>query len=108
MARIRRHAPSAREAPVRLSPNKIEYLAEKVLAMIESDPHIHIQSNSDLVYRVVADTIYDDIKTEDEIDEEVEELLEQYRNQVRSMEMDVGALRTKMKREIAKKRGFLL
>lgn len=93
---------------MRLSPNKIEYLAEKVLEMIETNPQIHIQTNSDLVYRVIADTVYDDIKTEDEIDDEVEELLEQYRSQVRSMEMDVGALRSKMKREIAKKRGFLI
>lgn len=93
---------------MRLSPNKIEYLAEKVLEMIEADPQVHIQTNPDLIYRVVADTIYDDIKTEDEIDDEVEELLEQYGSKVRAMEMDVGALRTKMKREIAKKRGFLL
>jgi len=93
---------------VRLSPNKIEYLAEKVLDMIEKDRQIHIQTNSDLVYRVVADILYDDIKTEDAIDEEVEELLQQYRSKVNAMDIDVGALRNKMKREIAKKHGFLL
>lgn len=93
---------------MRLSPNKIEYLAEKVLDMIEKDRQIHIQTNSDLVYRVVADILYDDIKTEDAIDEEVEELLQQYRSKVNAMDIDVGALRNKMKREIAKKHGFLL
>lgn len=93
---------------MRLSPNKIEYLSETVLEMIEKDPQIHIQTNSDLVYRVIVDHLYADIKAEDDIDDEVEELLEQYRGKVNAMDIDVGALRTKMKREIAKKHGFML
>ncbi len=97
-----------RGADVRLSPNKIEFLAEKLLEMIERDPRLHIQTNSDLVYRAIVDTIYDDMRTEDQIEAEVEELLKQHLGEIRAMEMDYGALRAKMKREIARKQGFVL
>ncbi len=93
---------------MRLSPNKIEFMAEEILAMMEKDASVHIQTNADLVYRAVADIIYADIKAEDDLDAEVDELLEQYKSQIRVTEMDVGALRTKMKRELAKKKGFIL
>jgi len=93
---------------VRLSPNKIDFLAEKVLEMIERSPSVHIQTNPDLVYRVVADTFYDDMRAEEALDEEVDELLKQHRGEIQAMDMDYGALRAKMKREIAKKRGFTL
>ncbi|MDO9694823.1 MAG: DUF507 family protein [Candidatus Latescibacteria bacterium] len=93
---------------MRLSPNKIEFLAEKLLEMIERDSRLHIQTNSDLVYRAIADTIYDDMRTEDQIETEVEELLKQHLGEIRAMEMDYGALRAKMKREIARKQGFVL
>ncbi len=93
---------------MRLSPNKIDFLAEKVLEMIERAPEVHIQSNPDLVYRVIADTFYEDIRAEEEIDEEVDELLKAHNNEIRAMDMDYGALRAKMKREICKKHGFIL
>lgn len=93
---------------MRLSPNKIEFLAEEVLNMLEKDPGVHIQTNPDLVYRVLADTFYENMKAEEAIDEEVDELLTQYKGQISAMEMDYGDLRNKMKREIAKKKGFVL
>lgn len=93
---------------MRLSPNKIDFMAEKVLEMIELAPVIHIQTNPDLVYRVVADTFYDDMRAEEELDAEVDELLKEHRGEIQAMDMDYGALRAKMKREIAKKHGFIL
>lgn len=93
---------------MRLSPNKIDYLAEKLLGLIESDQRLHIQTNPDLVYRAIADTIYDDVRQEEEIEEEVDELLKQHQGEINAMDMDYGVLRAKMKREIARKRGFVL
>ncbi len=97
-----------RETAVRLSPNKIDFLAEKVLEMIEKAPDLHIQTNADLVYRVIADTFFDDMRAEEDLDAEVDELLAEYRGEIQAKDMDYGALRAKMKREIAKKRGFTL
>ena len=93
---------------MRLSPNKIDFLAEKVLEMIERTPVVHIQTNSDLVYRVIADTFFDDMRAEEDIEAEVDELLKEHRGEIQAMDMDYGALRAKMKREIAKKHGFTL
>jgi hypothetical protein len=96
------------EAAVRLSKFKIEYLSEKILKMIQEQGQIHIIANEDLVVRAAADTIYENILAEDEIDTEVDDLLKENYNEIKAMEMDVGALRQKMKREIARKRGFVL
>jgi hypothetical protein len=93
---------------VRLSPQKIEYVADKILKLIQDNQRVHILSNVDLVQRSVADTIYANMKTEEEIDEEVDILLSQHRGEIEAMEMNLGMLRAKMKREIAKKRDFTL
>ena len=93
---------------MRLSPNKIDFISEKILEMLESAPNIHIQTNSDLVYRAVSDVIFDNMRAEDEIDDEVDALLESHRMEISSQDMDYGSLRINMKREIAKKRGFVL
>lgn len=93
---------------MRLSKHKIEYLATKVLKMIQEHGEIHIISNTDLVERAAYDAIYENLQTEQEIDDQVEELLNQNYNEIRAMEMDVGALRNKMKREIARKKNFTL
>lgn len=93
---------------MRLSKFKIEYLSDRILKMIQDQKEVHIISNEDLVFRAVADTIYENIVEEDAIDNEVDALLKQNYNEIKAMEMDVGALRQKMKREIARKRGFTL
>ena len=48
------------------------------------------------------------MRIEEEIDEEVDVLLSQHRGEIEAMEMNLGILRAKMKREVAKKRGFTL
>ena len=93
---------------MRLSKNKIEYLSDKVLKMIQEHGQIHIIANADLLTRAVDDVIFQNIASEDEIDAEVDDLLKENYNEIKAMEMDVGALRNKMKREIARKRGFTL
>jgi hypothetical protein len=96
------------EAFVRLSPNKIEFIADETVAMLEKEAGIHIQTNADLVFRVIVDIIFENMKAEEAIDEEVDELLAQYKGQISAMEMDFGSLRSSMKREIIKKKGFIL
>lgn len=93
---------------MRLSKHKIDYLSGKVLKMIQEHPEIHIVANADLVERAAYDAIFENMEIEQEIDDEVEKLLEQNYNEIRAMEMDVGALRNKMKRELARKRNFIL
>ena len=93
---------------MRISKHKIEYLSDKVLKMLQEHPMIHPDPNTDLVTRAIDDAIFENMQAEDEIDEAVEALINQNRNEIRAMEMDLGALRNKMKRELARKKGFVL
>lgn len=93
---------------MRLSNRKIEHLGKRVLKLMQDDPRIHPSANVDLVLRAVEDAVADNLRLEEEIDEEVERLLAQNLNEIRAMEMDVGALRAKIKRELARKRKFVL
>ncbi len=92
---------------MRLTRYKVEYLTDKVLKLFQENSRIHFD-NADLVARSVYDSILANLEAEDEIDEEVEAMLDQYRGEISAMEMDMGMLRNKIKREVAKKRGFTL
>lgn len=93
---------------MRLSKNKIEYLSDKILKMLQEHPQVHLAGNTDLVVRCIDDAIFHNMELEDEIDAEVEAHITENVNEIRAMDMDVGALRNKIKRELARKRGFTL
>jgi hypothetical protein len=93
---------------LRLTPNKIEYLAGTLLKMFQENARIHITGTADLVTRRIEDIIYENMRQEEEIDEEVDTLIQKHKGEIQTLEMDMGALRNKFKREIAKKRGFIL
>lgn len=93
---------------MRLSPTKIEYLADRIVTMMQEDGKIHLTSHVETVWKTVADSIFANMREEEAIEEEVDKLIEQHRGEIRTMEMDVGDLRRKFKREVARKRGFIL
>ncbi len=98
----------AREITLRISKRKIEYLSDRILKMLQEHPRVHLDDNIDLVTRAIDDAIFENMLQEEEIDSEVETLVSQNKNEIRAMEMDVGALRNKIKRELARKKGFTL
>lgn len=93
---------------MRLSPNKIEYLADRILALMQESPLIHLTTNVDTVWKTVADTIFANMREEESIDQEVEALLARHKYEIQGLEMDVAELRRKFKREVARRRGFTL
>ena len=93
---------------MRLSKHKIEYLSDKLLKMLQEHPGVHLDTNTDLVVRCIDDAIFHNMELEDEIDAEVEAHIAENVNEIRAMDMDVGALRNKIKRELARKKGFVL
>jgi hypothetical protein len=97
-----------RRSPLRLSRRKIEHLSDRILKLFQQDPRIHVAADNDLVVRAIDDAIFENMQVEDEIDAEVEALVQQNRAEISAMEMDVGALRNKIKRELARKRGFVI
>jgi hypothetical protein len=96
------------EVGVRLSPNKIEYLADRVLLLIQEHSKVHLASNVETVHKTIADTIFANMREEDEIEAEVDDLLRVHKAEIQVMEMDFTDLRRKFKREVAKRRGFVL
>jgi hypothetical protein len=96
------------EVRLRLSPDKIRYLADRILLLIQEHPKVHITSNVETVHKTIADTIFANMRQEDEIEAEVDDLLRQHRAEIQVMEMDLTELRRKFKREVAKRRGFVL
>lgn len=93
---------------MRLSPNKIEYLADRVVTLCQESPQIHLTTHVDTVWKSVVDAIYSDMRAEEAIDNEVDELLAKHKLEIQGMEMDVGDLRRRFKREVCRKHGFIL
>ncbi|MBE0564344.1 MAG: DUF507 family protein [Krumholzibacteria bacterium] len=93
---------------MRLSRRKIEHLSDRILKLIQQDRRIHLAGSVDLVVRAVDDAIFANMQAEAEIDEEVEATVQKHLAEIRAHEMDVGALRAKIKRELARKRGFVI
>ena len=93
---------------MRLSKYKIEHLSDKILKMLQDHPQMHPNENIDLVTRAIDDAIFENMQAEQEIDDEVEKLVFANKNEISAMDMDVGALRSQMKRELCRKQGFIL
>jgi hypothetical protein len=93
---------------MRLSPNKIEYLAEKLVRIMRDREDISLNIPFEELVRIVEWEFTDELKVEDEIDDEVDVLLEQYERQIMSQDLDQMMLRRKLKQELARKRGYTL
>ncbi|MCB9513317.1 MAG: DUF507 family protein [Candidatus Latescibacteria bacterium] len=93
---------------MRLSPGKIEYLAEKLVRIMRDHEDVSLNIPADELVRIIEWEFVDELKVEDEIDAEVNVLLEQYERQIMSQDLDQMMLRRKLKQELAKKRGYTL
>ncbi|MCB1161165.1 MAG: DUF507 family protein [Candidatus Krumholzibacteriia bacterium] len=93
---------------MRLSPAKIEYLAEKLVRIMRDHEDVSLNIPADELVRIIEWEFVDELKVEDEIDAEVNVLLEQYERQIMSQDLDQMMLRRKLKQELAKKRGYTL
>jgi len=93
---------------MRLSPNKIEYLSEKIVRLMREKEGIFIPGDEDELARVIGWEIEEYLKIEEEIDDEVDQVLEQYERQIMTNDMDQSVLRRKLKSELARKRGYVL
>lgn len=93
---------------MRLSPTKIEYLAEKIVRIMRDDDRFEFKISEEELTRVIEWEFTEELKIEDELDDEVDKLLEQYERQIMTQDLDQMMLRRKLKGELAKKRGYTL
>ncbi len=93
---------------MRLSPHKIDYLAEKLLRLMREHEGVAFNIEPDELERIIAWEITEELRIEDEIDDEVSTLLDQYERQIAHQDLDQMLLRRKLKQELARKRGYTL
>lgn len=93
---------------MRLSPHKIEYLAEKLVRLMREHEAVSLNLPEDEMQRVIEWEFVEELKIEDEIDDEVNTLLDQYERQIMTQDLDQRMLRRKLKHELARKRGYTL
>ncbi|MCP4545912.1 MAG: DUF507 family protein [bacterium] len=93
---------------MRLSPAKIEYLADKMIKIMREREDISFLIEEDELARIIGWEITEELKIEDEIEDEVDKVLEQYERQIMNQDMDQTMLRRKLKTEIARKRGYTI
>ncbi len=93
---------------MRLSRNKIEYLADKLVRLMRENDAVSFNVDEEELCRIIEWEFTEELKIEDELDDEVDVLLEQYERQIMSQDLDQMMLRRKLKSELARKRGYTL
>jgi hypothetical protein len=92
---------------MRLSEAKIRYLSERLARWLESRADVELLAGSDVVALDLAAVFRDELRLEDELEEEVERVIRDHRAKI-SGNMDLGLLRQKIKKQLAKERGIVL
>ncbi len=93
---------------MRLSPTKIEYLAEKIVHIMRDRDDVSFNLSEDDLARAIEFEFIEELKIEDEIDDEIDALLEQHERQIMSGDLDQMMLRRKLKTKLARERGYTL
>lgn len=93
---------------MRLSPRKIEYLADKLVRLMREHESVSSNVDEEELARIIEWEFTEELKIEDEIDDEVDKLLDQYDRQIMGQDLDRAVLRRKLKNELARKRGYTL
>ena len=93
---------------MRLKPEKVEYLAKKVVKDFGTLKKLEMIVPADQVEGAVRRVILDDLRREDDLEREAEEILKQYRQRIDLQNMSYNTLVAKTKQELARKRKIIL
>ncbi len=93
---------------MRLRPEKVEYLANKITQELQKLKAVKFSAPSDHVAASIKRVILHDLQREDEIEKEAEELLRQHRQKIEFSSVSYGTLLQKAKQEIARRRKVVL
>ena len=93
---------------MRLSPRKVQYLSEKIVAQLSEKLKADWPEGQDVAMRAIVAAIREDLEMEEEIDREAEKYIDDNLRQIERENMDVYVLRKKIREELARKRGVVL
>jgi len=93
---------------MRLNTNQIQYICERVLKDLKEKNLIVFHSDEQSVLKRMMAEFEKNLKDEEAIDLEAKKLLAQHQGELNSSGMNQGKFFMMLKKEIAKKKGFVL
>lgn len=93
---------------MRLTPEKVQQLADLVARSLEENPEVEVKIKADDLRATIGKLITEDLKEEEEIEDEARRTLEQHREQIRRSGANFDEMLQKSIRKLARDRGFTL
>jgi hypothetical protein len=93
---------------MRLRTDQIEKLSLGILKHLKGKKLIQIKAGEEIVLKKIKDVITQNLEEEDELEAQAKNLLDQYRQQIQSGSLNERDLYLKIKKELARKKKFVL
>lgn len=92
---------------MRLKPEKIEDLANKILQGMKEDSDVLIRGEESAIIHEIKSAILLDLQREDEIEEEARKILQQHLKKIYRDDINFTELLRKAKKQMARERGLV-
>ncbi len=93
---------------MRLRKDQIENLSKRILNRLQSQSLAQLKTSEEKILEKIQAVITQNLADEQKLETEVDQLLAQFRSQIRSGQINEAELFLKMKKELAKKKKFVL
>lgn len=93
---------------MRLRPEKIEVLAEKIYETLAANKDAAVSADRATITAAIRRVINDDLKAEDEIEEQARALLEEHMTEIQRKGISFEKILMKTKQQIARERKMVL
>ena len=93
---------------MRLRPEKIQQLSEKILEALEEHEAVQLNAEKENIISAIRQTLLQDLRAEEALDEEVEQVLEANKRLIQGKNIDLSAFRRKVKKQLAREQGLVL
>lgn len=93
---------------MRLRPEKVEYLAQKITDELQKLSSVTFRVPAEHIAGTIRRVILHDLQREDEIEREAEELLKQHTRKIEFYNVSYSTLLQKAKQELARRRKIVL
>lgn len=93
---------------MRLTENQIKKLTQVIFKTLKEKKLAHFKIPELQLKETIEKTIFDNFKEETKLEEDVQKIMDQYQAQIKSGQLNERELFLKMKKEMAKKRNFVL
>ncbi|MBN1903065.1 DUF507 family protein [Candidatus Sumerlaeota bacterium] len=93
---------------MRLKPEKIEDLAQKIVAEFKKHPEMALRVPENDIIHEIRNMITMDLEREDQLEEEARQILKQHMGRVSREDINYIDLVRRAKKQLAKERGLIL